>query len=147
MAKKRTRYEWDDANMVWRDGDGNKIDHPRYSLKPASLGNTFIRSYLKAACHKGTYINDWRKTNMNFTLRQIESAVKSYEKAYRAATKAAGAEDTEPLPRLRKRPIVKDSGDLKKARAVAAILNQYGHRQDGDPRIEKLVDATQTKKK
>jgi hypothetical protein len=147
MAKKRQRFEWDDANMVWRDGDGKEIDHPRYSLKPASLGNTFIRSYIKAATNKTDYLNDWRKTNMNFTLKQIESAVKDYEKAYRAATKANGKEDTESLPRLRKRPIQKDSTDTKKARQIASMLVQYGARKAEDPRIKGLVDATQTKKK
>jgi hypothetical protein len=143
MAKKKTRYVWDDTNMVWRDKDGEIVTHPRYSLKPADLDNTFIRSYLKAAVHKGGgYLNDWRKTNMGYTLKEIERAVRSYEKAYQDATKSAGSEDSDPLPRLRKRPIKKDSADLKKARTVASILHQYGIRKEGDFRLEKLVEGT-----
>ena len=155
MAKKESavmrvsggaRLSWDDQEMVWKDSDGEVKEHPRYSQKPASLGSAFLRSYIKAATNKTQYLNDWRKTNMNFSLREIESAVKTFEKAYKAATKAAGKEDTEGIPRLRKRPKSKDSADTKMVREVAAMLVQYGWRNEDDVRIQGLVKATRTKK-
>ena len=79
MAKKESavmrvsggdRLSWDDQEMVWKDSDGEVKEHPRYSQKPASLGSAFLRSYIKAATNKTQYLNDWRKTNMNFSLRE-----------------------------------------------------------------------------
>lgn len=145
--KKRTRYVWDDHAMVWRDGDGNEVDHPRHSLRPEKLDKTFLRSYIKAATNKTHYLNDWRKTNMNFSLREIEKAIRGYEKAYQEATKATGKEDTDGIPRLRKRPKVVESQGTKMARDVASMLVQYGFRNEDDVRIQGLVKATRTKKK
>ena len=135
--KSKSKLSYDYNGCVWRDGDGNIVDHPRYGENPSSLSSkTFINAYIKAVAGQYT-LNDFLKTNNKFSAEKVQRAARKMRKAYEAATEAAGHKDTFPLL---KRETKKDDKALGKA--VANALLKFDVKNEHQPGMKDLIKSS-----
>jgi len=81
-AKKRTRLTYFPNEMKWKDSDGNVVDHPIYSSRPARLDSkSFMNSYLTAVRAKMS-LNEFMKTYQAFDSKDVQKQARVWKKAF-----------------------------------------------------------------